>query len=44
MREGDEWRIYPGPDVIYQEYIEELANLIMILRDKYGDWNWDRLG
>ena len=44
VREGDEWRIHPGPDVIYQEYLEELGTLIMILRDKYGDWNGDRLG
>lgn len=40
-RSGEEWMIYPQPDVRYQMYMEYLAALLLLMKDKYNeDYVW----
>lgn len=36
-RSGEEWMIHPQPDVRYQMYMEYLAALLLIMKDKYNE-------
>ena len=45
-RSGGEWQIHPQPDVIYQMYMEYLAELIPLMHEKYSEeyvWGDKRL-
>lgn len=38
---GEEWMIHPQPDVRYQMYMEYLAALLLLMKDKYNeDYVW----
>lgn len=40
-RSGDEWMINPSPDVCYQVYLEYLAEMCMLMQQKYNeDYVW----
>lgn len=34
---GEEWMIHPQPDVRYQMYMEYLAALLLLMKDKYNE-------
>ena len=35
-RSGDEWRIHPQPDVLYQVYLEYLGVLCRLMQETYN--------
>ena len=35
-RSGEDWIIHPQPDVIYQEYLEYLSELCILMKDRYN--------
>ena len=37
--DSEEWNMDPGPDVIYQEDLQYLAELCKFLGEKYGEWS-----
>lgn len=40
-RSGEEWMIHLQPDVRYQMYMEYLAALLLLMKDKYNeDYVW----
>ena len=36
-RSGEDWMIHPQPDVRYQMYMDYLAALLLIMRNKYNE-------
>ena len=45
-RSGEDWMIHPQPDVRYQMYMDYLAALLLIMRNKYNEeyvWGDKRL-
>ena len=42
-RSADDWRIKPGPDVRYQMELEYLAQLCLMMRNKYNRFLHERM-